>query len=116
MPAAAGFVTDPRTGEPGVRVTLPRPRTAPCSRSGTASTRAPLVGFDDDFPRTVASVHSVPRLEAAGRGGRSSSASLGVGDWQLRPAADELARAGRRPGTGIGEEFLAPPIATAGRA
>ena len=37
VPARGGFLTDPETGEPGVRVTLSR-RTARCSRSATAPT------------------------------------------------------------------------------
>ena len=85
---AASFVTDPATGEPGVRVHAATPPTARCSTSGTARRGQPLVGFDDDFAATPAhAVRSAARLGAAGAGrDRRASAS---GRWARRAPADQ---------------------------
>jgi beta-glucosidase len=105
VPAAPGFVTDADGGEPGVRVTLfdDRGEVIQDRHSGLAST---MVGFDDDFPETVAAV----RIQARVHGdGPVEIGVLGAASWQLRVdtavSRHELSTSGR----GIGEELLAPP-------
>ena len=107
VPAAPGFVTDPQDGAPGVRLTLFDERGAVIQdrHSELAST---LVGFDDDFPETVAAV----RIRAGVRGsGPVEIGVLGAASWRLivdaAVSSYELTTSGR----GIGEEILAPPAA-----
>ncbi len=105
VPAAAGFVTDPRTGEPGVRLTLFDDRGAVIQdrHSGLAHT---MVGFDDDFPETVATVRIGALVDAEGP---VEVGVLGAASWQLRVDTATRGAELRTSGGGIGEELLAPP-------
>ncbi|HEY7271995.1 MAG TPA: glycoside hydrolase family 3 C-terminal domain-containing protein [Actinoplanes sp.] len=107
-PARGDVLVDPETGEPGVRFTLLDPEGAVIEeRSGrTAST---MVGFDDDFDATVATVRFRARITATGP---VEVGAIGAGAWELtvgdRTVRYQLAVTGR----GLGEEILAPPTAT----
>ncbi len=105
--AAAGFVTDPLTGQPGVRVTLLEADGSVIQdrHSGTA---ALVVGFDDDFPETVATVRIRARLESQGP---VEIGTLGPADWELRIDDTVVRHRLTTSGEGIGEELLAPPTA-----
>jgi beta-glucosidase len=107
VPAAAGFVTDPQTGEPGVRLTLLDDGGAVIQErhSGLAHT---MVGFDDDFPETVATVRISALVHADGP---VEVGVLGAASWQLRVDTAVSSPELRTSGAGIGEEILAPPAA-----
>jgi beta-glucosidase len=79
VPAAAGFVTDPRTGEPGVQVTLLGPGGAVVSDRHSDLATA-MVGLDDD-PDAVAAVRIRARLAADGP---VEVGVLGAADWTAR--------------------------------
>jgi beta-glucosidase len=107
VPAAAGFVTDPRDGAPGVRLTLLDEQGAVIQdrHSDLASV---LVGFDDDFPQKVATV----RIRALVAGdGPVEVGVLGAAAWRLNVDATERAHELTTSGHGIGEELLTPPAA-----
>ncbi len=78
VPARDGFLTDPATGEPGIRVTL-------LDADGTVLEQrlcrdaTTMVGMDDDFAGPVATARLTRR--GSPPPARSSWASLGVGDW-----------------------------------
>ena len=80
VPARPDFVTDPVSGEPGVRLTLLASDGSVIEeRSGAAATT--VVGFDDDFPETVHSVRFRARVAAAGP---IEVGTIGAGAWTLR--------------------------------
>jgi beta-glucosidase len=107
-PARGDILTDPDTGEPGVRFTLLDPKGAVVEQryGRNAST---VVGFDDDFDATVATVRFRARINATGP---VEIGAIGAGAWELtvgdRTVRYQLAVTGR----GLGEEILAPPTAT----
>ena len=108
VPARGGFLVDPSTGEAGVHVVLLDADGAVIEeRHATNATT--VVGFDDDFDATVASIRLTGRVSA---GGPVELGSLGAGDWSLRVGATELTYTLRVSGTGFGEEILAPPVRT----
>jgi beta-glucosidase len=74
--------------------------------SPTATT---IVGFDDDFDATVASI----RLTAmVATGGSVEVGTIGAGDWTLRAGSVVATYPLRVAGVGLGEEILAPPAHT----
>src|SRR5205085_11372935 len=80
VPARGGFLTDPRTGRPGVRFTLLAEDGSVIEErhSATATT---MVGVDDDFAETVAEIRFQARINATGR---VEVGTIGAGLWQLR--------------------------------
>ena len=108
VPARAGFLTDPETGEPGVRFTLYAPdgSTIEERHSDNATT---VVGFDDDFDETVAKVGFRARVNGHGP---VEVGALGVGTWELRVAGQSFRYQLGVSGAGFGEEILAPPAET----
>jgi beta-glucosidase len=107
VPAAAGYVSDPQDGAPGVRLTLFDEHGA-VIQDRHSDLASALVGFDDDFPQTVATV----RIRALVAGdGPVEVGVLGAASWRLSVdgavSATELATSGH----GFGEEILAPPAA-----
>ncbi len=108
VPARGGFLADPVTGEPGIRVTL-------LDADGTeleqrhAANATTMVGLDDDFTGTVATAILHGRVT---RPGRVELGVIGVGDWRIRVGDRESAPRLRTSGKGIGEEVLTPPLAT----
>ena len=108
VPAAAGFVTDPRTGEPGVRITL-HDLDGAVIQEQHSSMASIAVGFDDDFPQTVGSVKFEAVVES-----QPVAVEIGVSgaaDWELDVDGVISSHALVTSGTGIGEELLAPPSA-----
>jgi beta-glucosidase len=105
VPAGAGLVTDPPTGEPGVRMTLLDGDGAVIRdrHSGSAQT---MVGFDDDFPETVATVRISGRVNLEGP---VEVGVLGAASWRVRVDTATRSAELRTSGGGIGEEILAPP-------
>ncbi len=108
VPARGGFLVDPRTGEPGIRVTL-------CDADGKeleqrhCATSTTMVGMDDDFTGTVATA----RLEGTITGsGQVELGVTGVGAWKVRAGGHTLAYALSVSGRNMGEEILAPPTRT----
>ncbi|HET9656990.1 MAG TPA: glycoside hydrolase family 3 C-terminal domain-containing protein [Kineosporiaceae bacterium] len=107
-PAAArpGTVTDPRTGEPGVRFRLLAADGALLSeRVGLDATT--LVGFTEEHPRPVATVQLAARLVS---GGRLQVGTFGIGDWELTVGGRTTGYRLAATGTGIGAELIAPPL------
>jgi beta-glucosidase len=105
VPAAPGFVTDPQDGRPGVRLTLFDERGAVIQDRHSDLTSA-LVGFDDDFPQTVAAVRLRARVPASGP---VEVGVLGAASWRLTVDAAVSEHELATSGAGIGEEILAPP-------
>jgi beta-glucosidase len=107
VPAAPSVVTDPITGEPGVRVTLLEPDGS-VIQDRHAPAASVMVGFDDDFPETVGTV----RIRAAVRA--SGPVELGVrgaADWRLTVDGKSSLHKLHVSGSGFGEELLTPPSA-----
>jgi beta-glucosidase len=108
VPARGGFLVDPVTGDPGIRITL-------LDADGTeleqryAANATTMVGMDDDFEGTVASAILHGRVTGAGR---VELGVLGVGDWRIRVGDTEAAARLRTSGQGFGEEVLTPPLHT----
>lgn len=108
VPAAPGFVTDPVTGEPGMRVTyLAADGRELANRHSPGTTIT--VGWDDDFAEPPATVVVDARLH--NRAGAVRVGAMGVGDCTVRAddrevASGELRVAGFDPG----EAMLQPPF------
>jgi beta-glucosidase len=108
VPARGGFLVDPITGEPGIRVTLYDTDGAELEQRHAAGATT-MVGMDDDFPGTVASVVLHGRVT---RSGPVELGVLGVGDWWIRVGDTESKPKLRVSGRGFGEEVLTPPLHT----
>jgi beta-glucosidase len=108
VPARGGFLTDPATGEPGVRVRLfdADGNELEQRHSGSATT---MVGMDDDFAGIVATVLLRGTITGAGQ---VEVGAMGVGDWTVRAGGHEFAYPLSVSGTNMGEELLAPPVRT----
>ena len=107
VPAAPSVVTDPVSGRPGVRVTLLE-ADGSVIQDRHSPAASVMVGFDDDFPETVAAV----RIRAAVTvDGPVEIGVRGAADWSLTVDARSSQHALRVSGSGIGEELLAPPSA-----
>ena len=105
VPAAPAAVTDPVSGEPGVRVTLfAADGSVIQDRHSPAASVA--VGFDDDFAETVASVQI---RAAVALGGPVELGVRGAADWRLTVDGRSSLHFLHVSGTGIGEEMLTPP-------
>jgi beta-glucosidase len=106
--ARGGFLTDPETGEPGVRFTLFAADGSVIEErlSPNATT---MVGFDDDFEETVAKVEFRARINATGP---VEVGAIGVGSWELRVAGRSFRYQLAVSGHGFAEEVLAPPAQT----
>lgn len=103
VPARPGFVTDPRTGAPGVQVTLLD------ESSGTLleyETPMIMVGFDDDLPRPAATAVFRARITADGP---VELGFLGLGRWELEAGSAHLSATITPTSTDPGEAVLRPP-------
>ena len=109
IPARDGFLTDERTGAPGVRFTLVGADGAVLEERVSAAATT-LVGFDDGL---TAPVHELRFRAVLGAGGPVEVGALGLGSWQLRVDGQDLAFELAVSGDGFGEELLAPPTGTA---
>jgi beta-glucosidase len=109
VPAAPGAVTDPVTGEPGVRVTL-READGSVIQDRHEPTAAVMVGFDDDFPETVGTVRIRAVVRAAGP---VEIGVRGAADWSLTVDGSVSQYRLTTSGGGFGEELLVPPAAVA---
>ncbi|MFL6129947.1 MAG: glycoside hydrolase family 3 C-terminal domain-containing protein [Mycobacteriales bacterium] len=105
VPAAAGFVTDPVTGAPGIRVTL-YAADGSVIQDRHSDIATAMVGFDDDFTETVATVRLRAVVESAGP---VEIGVLGVGDWSVRVGDAVTRHQLAVSGGGFGEELLLPP-------
>jgi beta-glucosidase len=105
VPARGGFLTDPATGEPGIRVVIQDADSAELEQRH-APAASTMVGMDDDFTGAAARVvlsgvvHGSGPVEIGG---------LGVGDWSIRAGERTLEYTLTVSGTNMGEEILAPP-------
>jgi beta-glucosidase len=106
--ARSGILTDPDTGESGVRFTLVA-SDGKVIEERHESRATTMVGFDDDFDEAVARVEFRARVNATGR---IEVGGIGVGSWELRVGGATFRRdlAVSRPG--FGGEILAPPAET----
>ncbi|MDT4995404.1 MAG: beta-glucosidase, partial [Actinoplanes sp.] len=86
VPARGGFLVDPKTGETGVRITLldAGGEILEVRHSANATT---MVGLDDDFTGTVATVVLHGRITGSGR---VELGAMGVGEWRVRVGDTEL--------------------------
>jgi beta-glucosidase len=108
VPARDGFLTDPVTGEAGIRVVL-HDAAGQELESRFCPQAKTMVGMDDDFPGTVASAVLSGTVAA---GGEVELGAMGVGDWTVSVAGNDLAYPLRAAGNGFGEEVLTPPLRT----
>ncbi|MGX6608526.1 beta-glucosidase [Micromonosporaceae bacterium Da 78-11] len=108
VPARDGFLTDPVTGEPGIRVTLYDAAGTELDQRFCAQAKT-MVGMDDDFEDTVASARLAGVVTATGP---VELGVLGVGDWRIGLGPHTLEFALRPTGNSFGEEVLAPPVRT----
>jgi beta-glucosidase len=105
VPAHDGFLTDQRTGAPGVRFTLLGAGGSVLDER-VSPTSTTLIGLDDDL---TAPVHEL-RFRAAVTGrGPVEVGAVGVGSWQLQVDGHSLRFELAVSGEGFGEEILAPP-------
>ncbi|MEU4237638.1 glycoside hydrolase family 3 C-terminal domain-containing protein [Actinoplanes sp. NPDC026619] len=108
VPARDGFLTDPVTGAPGIRVVLYDAAGAELEQRSCAQAKT-MIGMDDDFTTPAASAVLSGRIATAGE---VELGVLGVGDWQITASAVELSYSLRPSGSGFGEEVLTPPLRT----
>ena len=108
VPARGGFLTDPETGEPGIRITLFDADGAELEQRSAAKAST-MVGMDDDFTGTVVSARLRGRINGSGR---VELGAMGVGDWVVRAGEHTLRYALSVSGANMGEEILAPPVRT----
>ena len=108
VPARGGFLTAPSTGAAGIDVTLYDAAGNELERRFCAQAKT-MIGMDDDFPGTAASATFTGVVHGSGP---VELGVLGVGDWRLSFAGQELTFALRASGSGIGEEVLTPPLRT----
>ncbi|MEO6702896.1 MAG: glycoside hydrolase family 3 C-terminal domain-containing protein [Jatrophihabitantaceae bacterium] len=108
VPARPDFVSDPRTGAPGVRFTLLGFDGAVIEERVNAA-GSTVIGFDDDLAATVHTVRLTGRVAASES---IEFGVIGVGDWRLRAGdwADQFSL--DVAGAGFAEEMLAPPTRT----
>ena len=108
IPASPTFVSDPQTGQPGVRFVLldadGSVREERVSRRGTT-----IVGVDDDLDGLVTSVRVSARVAETGR---VSVGPIGAGAWTLSAGGRSVSMTLTLAGTGVGEEIVDPPRAT----
>jgi beta-glucosidase len=109
VPARAEYVSEPETGEPGVQFTLLGADGSVLDqrRSSSATT---LVGFDDGFGGSVASIRLRARVRLSGP---VEIGSMGAGRWELAVGGQTVRYRLAVSGAGFGEEVLAPPAQTA---
>jgi beta-glucosidase len=103
--ARGGFLTDPETGEPGVRFTLFAADGSVIEERLSPSATT-MIGFDDAFEDSVAKVAFRARINATGP---IEIGAIGAGSWELRVAGQSLRYRLAVSGRGFGEEILAPP-------
>jgi len=103
-PVPSRVLTDPVSGADGIRVTLYDAAGAVLEERFCPQSKT-MVGMDDDFPGTVASIRLAGRI---GAGGPVELGVLGVGSWTVGDLSFSL-EAG---GNGFGEEVLTPPLRT----
>ncbi|MFI7602097.1 beta-glucosidase [Actinoplanes sp. NPDC049681] len=108
VPARGGFLTDPVTGEPGIRVVLRDASGTELEQRHVAGATT-MVGMDDDFAGTVA---TAVLSGIVTRAGAVELGVLGVGRWTVRAGEDERSFELRTSGKSFGEEVLTPPIST----
>lgn len=107
VPATPGFVTDPVTGRPGMRVTYLAADGRELATRHSAGTTI-TVGWDDDFAEPPASVVLSARLH--NRPGAVRVGALGVGRCSVRVGDREIASGELRvTGFDPGEAMLQPP-------
>ena len=108
VPARDGFLTDPVSGAPGIRVHLFDADGKELEERFCAQAKT-MVGMDDDFAGRVAVARLTGRIAA---GGPASLGVLGVGDWRVTVGDRSLEYSLRASGNGFGEEVLTPPTRT----
>jgi beta-glucosidase len=107
VPARPEAVTDPETGEPGIRVEV-YGRDGALLESRHCPTSSTMVALDDGFLGLVGSVRMSARLVEAGS---FMVGTIGVGSWTLQVGERSVTQHNVLAGTGMGEEVLSPPRA-----
>jgi beta-glucosidase len=108
VPARGGFLTEPERSTAGVVATLLDPSGAVIEDRHCPGATT-IVGFDDDFDATVASIRFRARVNVTGA---VEVGAIGAGSWQLKVGGRSLGFALATSGAGFGEEILAPPTQT----
>lgn len=110
VPAAAGFVVDPRDGTPGVRALVWDGDGNQLDDKHLDSAFS-VFGMDDGYPAPVGRVELRARVE---RGGPTEVGVIGLGSWTLRIEDRTWQRefVNRPAGTGLAEDMLVPPTSS----
>ncbi|GAA2636911.1 beta-glucosidase family protein [Paractinoplanes durhamensis] len=110
VPARDGFLTDPATGDPGIRVVLYDAAGQELEQRFCAQART-MVGMDDDFPESATTAVLSGNIAVSGE---VELGVLGVGDWKVAVASASaaLSYSLEASGSGFGEEVLTPPLRT----
>lgn len=102
------FVTDPVTGQPGVRFVLLDSNSSVLDER-VARIGWTAVGVDDDLNGVVASVHLSARVA---EGGRVTLGVIGAGEWTLSAGGRSVHMKLTLAGDVMGEQIVDPPRAT----
>ncbi|MFI1990288.1 beta-glucosidase [Actinoplanes sp. NPDC020271] len=106
VPARGGFLTDPETGDPGVRVRL-FDADGNLLESRFAARSSTMIGMDDDFAGAVCVAELTGRISVAGP---VVLGVLGAGTWHVTAAGTAFDFSLDLVGGGIGEAVLTPPL------
>ncbi|GIF20668.1 beta-glucosidase [Actinoplanes tereljensis] len=110
VPARDGFLTDPVTGEAGIRIVLYDAAGNELEQRFSAQAKT-MIGMDDDFSGTVTSA-VLSGVVAGSSSTEVELGAMGVGDWKISAASFDLSYSLRTSGSGFGEEVLTPPLRT----
>ncbi|WP_436519867.1 beta-glucosidase family protein [Actinoplanes sp. HUAS TT8] len=106
VPARGGFLTDPQTGHPGIRVHL-LDAAGNELESRFAARSSTMIGMDDDFPDAVHTAILTGRVTVDGP---VELGVLGAGTWTTTLGPAEIAFELELTGNGFGEAVLTPPL------
>ncbi len=108
VPARPEFVSDPVTGERGMRVRVYSTDDTLLDDKHLDSAKA-LVGFDDNYPGPVGRVELQATVDARGE---IELGVVGKGDWVVRNGDQVREFRVESTSSGLGDDMLAPPSAS----
>ncbi len=108
VPARPEFVTDPQTGERGMRVRVFATDDTLLDDKHLDNAKA-LVGFDDNYPKPVGRVELEASVDARGE---IELGVVGKGDWVVRNGDQTHEFRVESTSSGLGDDMLAPPSAS----
>ncbi|AEV83835.1 glycosyl hydrolase [Actinoplanes sp. SE50] len=106
VPARGGFLTDPQTGRPGIRVRMFEAAGTELESRFCAQATT-MIGMDDDFDGVVHTAELTGRITG---GGTVELGALGAGTWTVTVGESRVDYHLDLTGNGFGEAVLAPPL------